>query len=89
MPLYEDENTTIADLNKIRKKSLCSVCGARLNIYLDPESGRAFLACWDWLRTHHDGIERKAGRYEKDKANDLMQGEADDLIARIQGGEGL
>ncbi len=65
MPLiYEDENTTREDLEKIRLKSQCSVCGARLNMYLDPESGLAFIACWDWPRTHHDGIEREVSRYE-------------------------
>jgi len=66
MPLYEDENTTREDLDKIRRKSRCSVCGARLNMYFDQESGRAFVACWDWLRTHHEGIEREVSRYEKE-----------------------
>jgi len=65
-PIYEDETTTIADLNKLRKRSKCKVCGARLNIFLDPKSGKAFLACWDWLRTHHEGIERERSRYEKE-----------------------
>jgi len=66
MPLYEDENTTREDLEKTRLKSKCSVCGARLNMYYDQESGKAFIACWDWLRSHHEGIEREVSRYEKE-----------------------
>jgi len=65
MPIYEDETTTIADLEKIRRTGKCKVCGAKLNIYLDG-SGKAFVACWDWLRTHHEGIEKEASRYQKE-----------------------
>lgn len=64
MPLYEGEEVTRDDLEKIRRTGRCQVCGARLNIYLDPGSGKAFVACWDWLRTHHEGIEREVIPYE-------------------------
>lgn len=70
-PIYEDENTTIEDLEKIRRRGKCKVCGANLNMYLDPESGKAFVACWDWLRTQHEGIEREASRYEKEGLSSL------------------
>lgn len=33
---------------------------------MDFDSGRAFLACWDWLRSHHEGISREALEYEPD-----------------------
>ena len=66
MPIWEDDKTTIADLDKIRRKSKCKVCGTKLNIYIAPDSGKAFIACWDWLRTQHEGIEREASRYERE-----------------------
>jgi len=65
MPIYQTDELTREDLEKIRRESKCKVCGAKLNIYLDPESGKAFVACWDWLRTHHEGIEREASLYEQ------------------------
>jgi len=63
MPLiYEDENHSREDLDKLRRVNKCKDCGANLNVYLDVESGKAFLACWDWHRTHHQsGYEREAG----------------------------
>ena len=60
MPLYEDENRTREDLFELRKKNRCQVCRGMLNVFLDQETGRAFLACNDWLQTHHQGIEREA-----------------------------
>lgn len=73
MPLiFEDEQHTIDDLEKLRRTHKCKDCGAALNIYLDPASGKAFLACWDYLRTHHEGgIEREASRYEKEGLSSL------------------
>lgn len=64
MPLYEDENTTREDLDKLRRKNVCKECGGRLSLFLDITEHRAYLACDDWLRTHHEGIEREASRYE-------------------------
>ncbi|GAI58001.1 unnamed protein product, partial [marine sediment metagenome] len=31
---------------------------------MDFDRGEAFLACFDWLRTHHEGIERGAREYK-------------------------
>lgn len=67
MPIYEEEGRiTREELLDLRKKNVCKECGANLNMYLDPASGKAFLACWDYLRTHHEGIEREASRYQKE-----------------------
>ncbi len=75
MPIYESETVTREDLDKVRRKSNCSECGARLNIYLDPKSGKAFLACWDYLRTGHEGIERELAREAR------LYGPADEVTA--------
>jgi len=64
MPLYEDENTTREKLYELRRKNRCQVCGGMLNVFLDFDSRKAFLACNDWPRTHHEGIEREAKEYE-------------------------
>ena len=60
MPLYEDQNTTREDLFELRKRNRCKQCGGMLNVFLDRETGLAFLACNDWPRTHHQGIAREA-----------------------------
>jgi len=36
-----------------------------LNVFLDFDKGKAFLACNDWHRTHHEGIVREASQYEQ------------------------
>lgn len=60
MPIYESESTTREDLFELRKKNLCQVCGGPLDVFLDSDSHRAFLACRDWPRTHHEGLMRGA-----------------------------
>jgi len=60
MPLYEDENTTRENLFELRRRNICSVCRGALDVFLDVDKGKAFLACRDWRRTHHEGIEREA-----------------------------
>jgi len=60
MPIYEDESTTREDLFERRKKSRCQVCRGELDVFMDFDKGKAFLACRDWKRTHHEGIEREA-----------------------------
>jgi len=87
MPIYEDENRTIADLEKIRRKSKCKVCGAKLNIYLAPDSGKAFVACWDWLRTQHEGIEREASRYERGGVEEFTIEKRREIIMEEHGAE--
>lgn len=66
MPVYESEEITQDKLEEIRKRNVCSVCGGWLNTFLDPESGKAFVACHEWLRSGHQGIEREASRYEQE-----------------------
>lgn len=65
MPIYESETTTNEDLVKLRKTNRCRECGARLSLYYDLEKKKVFIACWDWYRSHHEGIEREASRYEQ------------------------
>lgn len=65
MPIYESEQYSRDKLFELRKKNRCQVCGGRLNVFLDPETHKAFLACWDWLRTRHNGIVREASQYEQ------------------------
>jgi len=59
-PIYEDETTTIEKLYEMRKKKRCQVCHGPLDVFLDVDRGKAFLACQDWRRTHHEGVERVA-----------------------------
>jgi len=66
MPIYEEEKLTREDLFELRKKNKCKQCGGMLNVFMDFGAGKAFLACNDWQRTHHDGIEREASRYEQE-----------------------
>jgi len=66
MPIYEDDRLSREDLLDLRKKNRCKECGARLDVFLDVDCSKAFLACADWHRTHHEGIEREASRYQKE-----------------------
>jgi len=66
MPIYEDEEITRDKLEEIRKRNVCAVCGEWLNMFLDAESGKAFVACHEWLRSGHQGIERERSRWEKE-----------------------
>ena len=59
-PIYEDEKLTREELFELRKKNICSVCRGALDVFLDVDKGKAFLACSDWRRTQHQGIERVA-----------------------------
>lgn len=64
--LYEDETNTRERLLELRKSNVCSICRGVLDVFLDMDNAKAFLACRDWHRTHHDGgIEREASEYEK------------------------
>lgn len=64
MPIYEDENTTRADLVKIRRHNKCQECGGGLDMYYDFDQHKAYLACG--LDQTHEGIERESSRYEKE-----------------------
>lgn len=70
-PIYESEEITRDKLEEIRKRNVCSVCGGWLNMFLDVESGKAFVACNEWLRSQHQGVEREASRYEKGGLSEL------------------
>ena len=60
MPVYESKEITKEKLEQIRKRSRCSECGEWLNTYLDHETHNTFIACKDWLRTHHEGIAKES-----------------------------
>jgi len=64
-PIFESETRTRDDLEKLRKTNVCAVCGAWLNVFLDKDTGLAFVACHDWLRTHHEGIMREASPFQQ------------------------
>uniref|UniRef100_A0A6M3IQU8 Putative DNA recombination protein n=1 Tax=viral metagenome TaxID=1070528 RepID=A0A6M3IQU8_9ZZZZ len=64
MPIYESDTITRDNLLALRKYNRCKECGGRLDVFLDRDKHLAFLACADYLRTHHEGIEREASRYE-------------------------
>ena len=60
MPIYEDEaKLTLAYLQDLCKKMKCQECGGRLNIFMDGGTSKAYLACKDWNRTHHNGIKKE------------------------------
>lgn len=65
MPIYEDKTTTQEKLQELRRSNSCSECGGRLDVFMDIDKGRAFLACGEWHRTHHEGIVREANEYEQ------------------------
>lgn len=65
MPIYEEEGRVTREaLEKLRKRHQCLECGARLALFYDADNHKAFLACTDWQRSHHEGIEREPSRYE-------------------------
>ena len=65
MPIYEQVGMrTREDLEQMVKRHHCRVCGARLEVFLSWKEHKTFLACSDWPRTHHEGIQRKPSRYE-------------------------
>jgi len=65
MPIYEEEGRlTREELLDLCQQNKCKFCGGMLNVFMDYDADKAFLACNDWQRTHHEGIEREASRYE-------------------------
>lgn len=63
-PIYESEQYSRDKLQELRKSNSCAECGGMLNVFLDVDSGKAFLACNS--DQSHEGIEREASRYEKE-----------------------
>lgn len=67
MPIYEEEGRLTKDeLLELQRYNKCKECGGILNVFYDFDSHKAFLACTDWPRSHHEGVEREASRYEKE-----------------------
>jgi len=66
MPLYESEEINRDQLDTIRQRNKCSECGGWLNMFYDAEKHLAFVACAEWPRSHHEGIEREASRWEQE-----------------------
>jgi len=67
VPIYEEEGKLTREaLYELRRYNKCKECGGQLDVFLDHDTQKAFLACRDWPRTHHEGLEREASRYEKE-----------------------
>jgi len=66
MPIYESEETSQDALDELRRYHTCQECGGQLAVFYDADAHKAFLACTDWPRTQHEGIEREVNRYEKE-----------------------
>jgi len=65
VPIYEEEGKlTLKDLLDLRRKMKCKECGGMLNVFLDPDNGKAFLACNNWHRTHHEGVAKEARLFQ-------------------------
>ena len=88
MPIYEEEGRiTREDLQQMQLYNKCQECGARLRLYIDLEKHMEFLACWDWHRTKHEGIERERSRYEKEGIASLNKEARDEIMTEQYGAE--
>ena len=88
MPIYEEEGKlTTNDLLELRKRNRCKVCGGMLNVFLDSDTGKSFLACNDYLRTQHDGIERETSRYEMEGLASLNINTRREIMEQTHGEE--
>lgn len=66
MPIYEEEGRiTREDLFELKRRNLCKECGGRLDLFYDFDNHKAYLACYDYPRTQHEGIEREQSLYEQ------------------------
>lgn len=86
-PIYESEELSREDLDKLRRKNKCKECGGRLDVFLDFDTGKAFLACSDYRRTGHEGIEREPSRYEKGGLSELNLETRREIVAEEHGVE--
>jgi hypothetical protein len=77
MPIYEDEQHSREELDKLRRKNVCAECGGKLGLFYNSTKKLAFLACWEWTRSHHDGIAREPhGEFIQpiiDRRKDMVQ----------------
>ena len=88
MPIYEEEGrVTREDLEALGKRNRCLVCHGRLDVFLDADQHLAYLACTDYLRTKHEGIERPPSRYEKEGLATLNIPTRREIVERDYGGE--
>lgn len=58
MPYYPEDQSN-ENLKAITQSHNCEVCGGRLDMFLDPENHKTFIACRAYLVTKHEGIARK------------------------------
>lgn len=88
MPIYEEEGRlTRDDLIALSKNNKCKECGAQLDVLYDLNLHKAFLACHDWRRTNHEGIERDASRYEMEGLASLNIPKRREIMEQEYGGE--
>ena len=88
MPIYEVAGeTTREDLDKLRRKHRCKECGGKLAVFYDLNEHKAYLACNDYQRSQHDGIEREASRWEKEGVESLTIERRNEIMAEEIGTE--
>lgn len=56
--IYEDEKLTREDLFELRRQNVCATCSGMLNVFMDFDRGRAYLACNS--DQAHEGLEKEA-----------------------------
>ncbi len=87
-PIYEEDGRITREyLEELRRYHKCKECGARLDVFLDMVLHKAYLACTDYPRTHHEGIEREASRYEKGGIEELTIQKRREIMAEEHGEE--
>lgn len=64
MPIFESSEVTRRKLHELRKHNVCAICGGWLNRF-QGESGKLFVACAEWPRSHHEGIVRSYEEKER------------------------
>ncbi len=52
-----------SEIPKLVRFQRCATCGGRVAPFLDPGTKQPFVACADWLRTKHEGIEQIPSDY--------------------------
>lgn len=82
MPIYESDETTAKELDRLRRLNTCKVCGGQLDIFYDFNQHTSFLACRDYKRTQHDGISREVSRYEKGGIRELTIEAQNEIIKK-------
>ena len=73
MPYYPPDQSK-EELERIRRSNRCAVCLGPASVWLDWQTKQCYIACSDWLRSHHEGIAREAVDFEYniEKRRDIL-----------------